>query len=223
MKLTNLLLIVTVVVIPLLGWLLVRRLDHKPYGGRNKAADARVERLRAQHHQLVHTGYKAARTPRELHRLFRRLDRLAWRAVRAENKQQQGEIAKRYRRNRRTVVVACWAIAVGGLAFSAWWNSFRVQPYEDFLPPEAGASSTVSGASGEPRGYPSQEFDFTDSSALDRVEYDPASGTLVVVFTTQSTEYHYCDVPVSVYQGLITANSAGSYFNDNIADQYDGC
>jgi hypothetical protein len=63
--------------------------------------------------------------------------------------------------------------------------------------------------------------DSFDSTAIDHTFYC-SDGTLKVTFTTQETEYTYCNVPEAVYfDGLLRADSAGSYFNDNIRDQYD--
>jgi len=63
--------------------------------------------------------------------------------------------------------------------------------------------------------------EFPDSTALDHIVYYPSTGTLEVVFKSQPAEYTYCDVPGDTIRGLVDADSAGSYFHDYIADQYD--
>jgi lysyl-tRNA synthetase class 2 len=59
-----------------------------------------------------------------------------------------------------------------------------------------------------------------DSSVIQSADYDPEARTLDVAFTT-GRHYRYFDVPESEYGGLITASSAGAYFNTHIRDQYD--
>jgi lysyl-tRNA synthetase class 2 len=59
-----------------------------------------------------------------------------------------------------------------------------------------------------------------ESSVIRSADYDPEVLTLEVVFTT-GRHYRYFDVPESEYDGLITASSAGAYFNTHIRDQYD--
>jgi KTSC domain len=62
---------------------------------------------------------------------------------------------------------------------------------------------------------------FKDSTAIQRVEYYREDGTLLVMFTSQSTYYTYCHVPSALFAGLLKANSAGAYLADNIGHQYD--
>jgi lysyl-tRNA synthetase class 2 len=59
-----------------------------------------------------------------------------------------------------------------------------------------------------------------ESSVIRSADYDPETGTLDVAFRT-GRHYRYFDVPESEYGGLITASSAGAYFNTHIRDQYD--
>jgi hypothetical protein len=59
-----------------------------------------------------------------------------------------------------------------------------------------------------------------ESSVIRSAEYDPETRTLDVMFTT-GRFYRYFGVPESEYGGLITASSAGAYFNTHIRDQYD--
>jgi len=61
---------------------------------------------------------------------------------------------------------------------------------------------------------------FLNSSVLKAVEYDPAAKTLDVTFAT-GREYTYFAVPEWKYDELITATSAGEYFNAMIRDQHD--
>jgi hypothetical protein len=57
------------------------------------------------------------------------------------------------------------------------------------------------------------------SSVIARVAYDEASHTLIIEFRS-GTFYDYFDVPKNVYQELIDASSAGTYFAENIRDVY---
>ena len=61
---------------------------------------------------------------------------------------------------------------------------------------------------------------YLNSSAIQRVEYDPASGNLDVWFQKSGGPYTYYGVPSSIYQGLLSASSAGSYFDTYIRIQY---
>lgn len=58
-----------------------------------------------------------------------------------------------------------------------------------------------------------------NSSAIARAEYDKPSGQLHIWFHDTGL-YTYYGVPESVYLGLMTAPSAGRYFNDRIRDRY---
>ncbi len=58
-----------------------------------------------------------------------------------------------------------------------------------------------------------------NSSVLTAVEYDPEALTLDVIFMS-GKRYTYFGVPDWKYDQLITAKSAGQYFNENIRDQY---
>jgi lysyl-tRNA synthetase class 2 len=63
-------------------------------------------------------------------------------------------------------------------------------------------------------------MDFPNSSVIRSANYDPEALTLDVVFTTGRT-YTYVDVPEWKYDGLITAASAGEYFNTYNRDQHE--
>lgn len=58
-----------------------------------------------------------------------------------------------------------------------------------------------------------------NSSAIDRIGYDPQSRRLRIEFT-QGDSYDFCNVPLHIYEGLIRAASKGGYYNDHIRDRY---
>lgn len=51
------------------------------------------------------------------------------------------------------------------------------------------------------------------------VGYDPGTATLEVVFRAGGV-YRYQEVPESVYHGLMSAPSHGTYFQKNIRNQF---
>lgn len=57
------------------------------------------------------------------------------------------------------------------------------------------------------------------SSNLRMVGYEPATKTLGIIFKG-NTEYHYYNVPESVYRGLMSAPSHGRYHAAYIKDVY---
>ena len=57
------------------------------------------------------------------------------------------------------------------------------------------------------------------SSMITRATYDPETETLSVQFTSGRV-YDYPDVPISVYMGLLEADSPGRYFHANIGGVY---
>ncbi len=57
------------------------------------------------------------------------------------------------------------------------------------------------------------------SSVIRAVDYDPEVETLEVRFVT-GRMYVYFDVPEQEYGALLTARSAGEYFNTHIRDRY---
>ncbi len=59
-----------------------------------------------------------------------------------------------------------------------------------------------------------------ESSMLHAVGYDPETRTLEVVFNS-GEKYQYYDVPPEEYEGLMAAESKGSYMHSNIIDMYD--
>jgi hypothetical protein len=62
---------------------------------------------------------------------------------------------------------------------------------------------------------------YVQSSALEQVIYDPAAHTLRMTFRDSGRTYIYRDVPQDVYDGLIFANSIGTFFNAHIRDNFD--
>ena len=58
-----------------------------------------------------------------------------------------------------------------------------------------------------------------DSDAIFRVNYDPESRTLFVVFASQEL-YAYFDYPPEEYDALLAAESKGRFFHERIRDRY---
>jgi hypothetical protein len=58
------------------------------------------------------------------------------------------------------------------------------------------------------------------SSLIRSVGYDPAASVLEVVLIEGGRAYAFYDVPWSVYEELLTAESKGLYFNEMIRDMY---
>lgn len=61
---------------------------------------------------------------------------------------------------------------------------------------------------------------YLNSSAISRVEYNAETRVLQIWFVESGGPYDYYGVPQSVYQGLLSASSAGQYFNAYIRDRY---
>lgn len=61
--------------------------------------------------------------------------------------------------------------------------------------------------------------EFPGSSNLESASFDPETDTLKIVFRSGET-YEYFNVPPSVYRGLQSATSAGSYFHRAIRQRY---
>jgi len=57
------------------------------------------------------------------------------------------------------------------------------------------------------------------SSNLHSVGYDSEAEALEIEFHSGSV-YRYSSVPSHVYEGLMTAASKGTYFNERIKDRY---
>lgn len=57
------------------------------------------------------------------------------------------------------------------------------------------------------------------SSAIESAGYDSYSQTMDIVFTNGQS-YTFCGVPRSIFDGLLSASSAGTYYNQNIRGNY---
>lgn len=61
---------------------------------------------------------------------------------------------------------------------------------------------------------------YFNSTAIRAAEYNSATGTLTLWFTSGGAGYDYYGVPARIFEGLVAASSKGSYFNAYIRDQY---
>jgi len=61
---------------------------------------------------------------------------------------------------------------------------------------------------------------FVQSSALEQLNYDAKAKILRATFRGSHRTYAYRGVPQEVYDGLIFAQSLGTYFNAHIRDRY---
>jgi hypothetical protein len=62
-----------------------------------------------------------------------------------------------------------------------------------------------------------------DSTAINRIAYDPESATLSVWFRDSGACYRYFAVPLATYHAFAAAASKGRFFNIHIRDRYDYC
>lgn len=62
-------------------------------------------------------------------------------------------------------------------------------------------------------------FKSVQSRALRAVAYDRGARTLTVKFVSAEV-YEYFEVPASIYDDLMAADSKGTYFQRNIRDQF---
>jgi hypothetical protein len=62
---------------------------------------------------------------------------------------------------------------------------------------------------------------YVQSTAIEKVGYDPASGDLRATFRGSGKTYVYHDVPQELYDGLLFADSVGAFFNAHIRDSFD--
>ena len=64
------------------------------------------------------------------------------------------------------------------------------------------------------------EWTAVESSQISEVGYDAATSTLGIRFKpgkkSPASEYHYANVPTSVYENLVMADSVGGFFTENI-------
>ncbi len=59
-----------------------------------------------------------------------------------------------------------------------------------------------------------------DSRLIRSVGYDPIASVLEIELLESGRVYSYFDVPYSVAEELMTAESKGAYFNEQIRDMY---
>jgi hypothetical protein len=59
-----------------------------------------------------------------------------------------------------------------------------------------------------------------NSTNIDSVGYNADTQTLTVKFKGSGQIYEYLNVPQTLYEGLMTAESKGKYINDNIRSQF---
>lgn len=59
-----------------------------------------------------------------------------------------------------------------------------------------------------------------ESTLIRSAGYDPSGSVLEVEFVDGGAIYVYFDVPYSVYEELLEAESKGTHFNDFIRDLY---
>lgn len=57
------------------------------------------------------------------------------------------------------------------------------------------------------------------SSAISAAGYDLNTATMEIVFTNGGS-YTFCGVPPDVFEGLVNAASAGTYYNQVIRDNF---
>lgn len=58
------------------------------------------------------------------------------------------------------------------------------------------------------------------STCVAEVEYDEPSEEMTITFVEDGTTYTYISVPWYTYDALLSAPSAGQYFNYNIRNEY---
>ena len=59
-----------------------------------------------------------------------------------------------------------------------------------------------------------------ESSLIRSVGYAPTASILEVELAESGRVYRYFDVPYSLFEELMAAESKGAYFNDHIRDMY---
>ncbi len=62
--------------------------------------------------------------------------------------------------------------------------------------------------------------DPVESRLIRSIGYDPASCILEVELAEAGRVYRYYDVPYSLFEELMAAESKGNYFNESIRDVY---
>ena len=59
-----------------------------------------------------------------------------------------------------------------------------------------------------------------NSTNIDSVGYNADTQPLTVKFKVSGQTYEYLNVPQTLYEGLMTAESKGKYINENIRSQF---
>jgi hypothetical protein len=59
-----------------------------------------------------------------------------------------------------------------------------------------------------------------NSTNIDSVGYNADTQTLTVKFKVSGQTYEYLNVPQTLYESLMTAESKGKYINNNIRSQF---
>ena len=59
------------------------------------------------------------------------------------------------------------------------------------------------------------------SSLISRAGYDPGTQVLAIQMVNSSDVYTYQDVPASIYEGLLAADSKGAYYVKNIKGRFE--
>jgi hypothetical protein len=62
-------------------------------------------------------------------------------------------------------------------------------------------------------------LDTVESDVIHAIGYDPEIRLLEVIFNDGSI-YQYREVPQEVYEGLMSAESKGQYFQQNVRDEF---
>ena len=61
--------------------------------------------------------------------------------------------------------------------------------------------------------------EYVESSVIRSVGYERETATLEIEFNSDKV-YRYFAVPHAVYEGLVSAESVGAYFNEKVRDRY---
>lgn len=61
----------------------------------------------------------------------------------------------------------------------------------------------------------------TNSSNISAVDYDTETKELGITFKSSGKRFEYYNVPESVYNGIVSAPSAGKYYHANIRGKYE--
>lgn len=60
---------------------------------------------------------------------------------------------------------------------------------------------------------------YLNSSAIRQVEYN-ANTRVMQIWFKQGGPYNFCGVPQTIYDGLISAGRAGTYYDNYVRDRY---